>query len=193
MSKIENSGEMTSYFAADVFVDNTIWVKNYQAATQYALNITIKDHFEITSNIKTDFAAVVAAQSFFSLLANMQKHFLVVNNTAVSGSAYHFVRNIFWSICHAHWEAGLGCSVVPNMLIKCVNWISTVKVWHPNFYMLARFTSWKFSSLCTYLMKAIHKHLPVVIRKKLYNKDYSGMLCLLYSKVKFLDHAFTYV
>ncbi|KAG9286903.1 hypothetical protein G9A89_012453 [Geosiphon pyriformis] len=39
MDRIENGSEMTFYFTADGFVDNMIWVENYQTAIQYALNI----------------------------------------------------------------------------------------------------------------------------------------------------------
>ncbi|KAG9285685.1 hypothetical protein G9A89_002252 [Geosiphon pyriformis] len=40
-------------------------------------------------------------------------------------------------------------------------------------------------------MKAVHRHLPVAVRKRLYDKGYSGVLCLLCDEVKFFDHAFT--
>ncbi|KAG9291920.1 hypothetical protein G9A89_004858 [Geosiphon pyriformis] len=42
-------------------------------------------------------------------------------------------------------------------------------------------------------MKAVHRRLPVAVRKKLYNKCYPGVLCLLCSSVEFPDHAFTCV
>ncbi|KAG9296257.1 hypothetical protein G9A89_014849 [Geosiphon pyriformis] len=37
--RIEGSSDLTSYFSAGAFVDDTIWVGNCQASTQYALNI----------------------------------------------------------------------------------------------------------------------------------------------------------
>ncbi|KAG9300595.1 hypothetical protein G9A89_005195 [Geosiphon pyriformis] len=40
-------------------------------------------------------------------------------------------------------------------------------------------------------MKAVHRRLPVAVRKRLYNKYYPGVLCLLCSSVKFSDHSFT--
>ncbi|KAG9303766.1 hypothetical protein G9A89_018663 [Geosiphon pyriformis] len=47
-SRIENSGGKTSYFAAGVFVDDTIWVGNCQAFTQFALDI-VSEFFEINN------------------------------------------------------------------------------------------------------------------------------------------------
>ncbi|KAG9290805.1 hypothetical protein G9A89_011768 [Geosiphon pyriformis] len=47
--------------------------------------------------------------------------------------------------------------------------------------------------LCIYIMKAVHRRLPVVVRKRLYNKHYSSVLCLFYGGVEFSDHAFTCV
>ncbi|KAG9287771.1 hypothetical protein G9A89_017366 [Geosiphon pyriformis] len=56
--------------------------------------------------------------------------------------------------------------------------------------MLAGFTNWKSLGLCMYMMKAVHRKLPVTVRKKLYDKDYSGVLCLLCGKIELLDHVF---
>ncbi|KAG9284931.1 hypothetical protein G9A89_006309 [Geosiphon pyriformis] len=39
MGRVESVGGMTFYFVAGVFVDDTIWIGNCQAFTQYALNI----------------------------------------------------------------------------------------------------------------------------------------------------------
>ncbi|KAG9302254.1 hypothetical protein G9A89_008745 [Geosiphon pyriformis] len=40
------------------------------------------------------------------------------------------------------------------------------------------------------VIDAVYKQLPVAVRKRLYNKGYPGVLCLLYGKVKFSDHVF---
>ncbi|KAG9307220.1 hypothetical protein G9A89_017048 [Geosiphon pyriformis] len=64
-------------------------------------------------------------------------------------------------------------------------------VWHPNSYMLAEFTGWKTSNLHSYLIKAVHRCLLVAVRKRLYNRGYPGILCLLCGGVEFSDHAFT--
>ncbi|KAG9305794.1 hypothetical protein G9A89_001083 [Geosiphon pyriformis] len=57
--------------------------------------------------------------------------------------------------------------------------------------MLSGFTSKKSANLHTYLMKTVYRQLPVVIRKRLYNKSYPGVLCLLYDKVELSNHIFT--
>ncbi|KAG9284951.1 hypothetical protein G9A89_009761 [Geosiphon pyriformis] len=57
--------------------------------------IKIKSYFGIAGIVKANFAAEVAVQSSFFLLVNVQKHFLVADNTAVFSSAHYFVKNIF--------------------------------------------------------------------------------------------------
>ncbi|KAG9301093.1 hypothetical protein G9A89_012476 [Geosiphon pyriformis] len=57
--------------------------------------------------------------------------------------------------------------------------------------MLAGSTSWKSSVLQSYLMKAVHHHLPVAVRKRLYNKNYSGVLCLLCREMELPNHVFS--
>ncbi|KAG9289861.1 hypothetical protein G9A89_015441 [Geosiphon pyriformis] len=42
-------------------------------------------------------------------------------------------------------------------------------------------------------MKAVHRRLPVAVRKRLYDKCYPSVLCLFCGEVKFSDHAFTCV
>ncbi|KAG9284935.1 hypothetical protein G9A89_006313 [Geosiphon pyriformis] len=145
--------------------------------------VKVKSHSGISDNVKTDLVAGEAAQSPFFLLAGVHEHYLVADNTAISGNAHLFVRNIFRSINCAYWEAGPGVGMVPVNLIGCVNWISTAKVWHPDFHILAGFTGQKTLNLCSYLIKAVYRRLPVA--------GYPGILCLLCDEVKFSDHAFT--
>ncbi|KAG9287384.1 hypothetical protein G9A89_023756 [Geosiphon pyriformis] len=59
--------------------------------------------------------------------------------------------------------------------------------------MLAGFTSRTSSTLRTYVIKAVHRRLPVAVRKRLYNKCYPSVLCLFCDKVEFSDHIFTCV
>ncbi|KAG9291853.1 hypothetical protein G9A89_012138 [Geosiphon pyriformis] len=108
---------------------------------------------------------------------SVHEHYLVAENTAISGNACHFA------------EPGVG--VISVDLVGCVDWISTMKVWHLNFYMLAKFTGQKTLNLCLYLMKAVHRCLLIAVQKKLYNKGYPGVLCLLCGEVEFSDHVFT--
>ncbi|KAG9305802.1 hypothetical protein G9A89_001091 [Geosiphon pyriformis] len=57
--------------------------------------------------------------------------------------------------------------------------------------MLSGFTSRTSAVLRIYLMKVVHKKLPVAIHKRLYDKCYPGVLCLMCSDVELLDHVFT--
>ncbi|KAG9288626.1 hypothetical protein G9A89_006727 [Geosiphon pyriformis] len=57
--------------------------------------------------------------------------------------------------------------------------------------MLAGSTSRRSLGLHMYMMKAVHQWLLVVIKKKLYDKRYPDMLCLLCGGVELPDHAFT--
>ncbi|KAG9287392.1 hypothetical protein G9A89_023764 [Geosiphon pyriformis] len=155
--------------------------------------VKVKRHSGIPGNVRADLAAGAASGSPFSLCADMRKHFLVAKGVVVSGNARHFVRNIFRSIRCACWEAGPGCDVVLDAMIGCIDWVVMAKVWHPDSHMLAGFTSRAFSSLRTYVIKAVHRRLPVAIRKRLYNKCYSSVLCLFCGKVEFSDHVFTCV
>ncbi|KAG9292902.1 hypothetical protein G9A89_016264 [Geosiphon pyriformis] len=155
--------------------------------------IKVKDHSGIPGNMEADLAAAAVSGSPFSLCANVCEHFLVVEGVAVSGNARHFVRNIFQFVCCVHWEAGPDCDMVSDAMIGCINWVVTAKVWHPDSYMLTGFTSQISLMLCTYIMKAVHRRLPVVVRKRLYNKHYPNVLCLFCGRVEFSDHAFTCV
>ncbi|KAG9304651.1 hypothetical protein G9A89_020215 [Geosiphon pyriformis] len=46
--RIENQGSLTSFLAADAFVDDTIWVSSSQAATQHILN-TVSEFFKVNN------------------------------------------------------------------------------------------------------------------------------------------------
>ncbi|KAG9285577.1 hypothetical protein G9A89_004019 [Geosiphon pyriformis] len=136
--------------------------------------VKVKGHSGISGNVRADLAAGLWG-------------------VAVSGNAHHFVRDIFRFICCAHWKAGPGCDVVPDVMIGCIDWVVTAKVWHPDSHMLAGFTSRASSLLRTYVIKAVHRRLLVAIRKRLYDKCYPSVLCLFCGKMEFSDHVFTCV
>ncbi|KAG9301931.1 hypothetical protein G9A89_020975 [Geosiphon pyriformis] len=155
--------------------------------------VKVKGHSEIPGNVRANLAAGAASRSPFSLCADVREHFLVAEGIAVSGNARHFVRNNFRSICCACWEAGPGCDVVLDVIIGCIDWVVTAKVWHPDSHMLAGFTSCTSSTLRIYVMKAVYRRLPVAVRKRLYDKCYPSVLCLFCDEVEFSDHVFTCV
>ncbi|KAG9298209.1 hypothetical protein G9A89_002697 [Geosiphon pyriformis] len=153
--------------------------------------VKVKGHFGVVGNVKANAAAGDAVFSHLFLPVGVQKCFLVAENTPVSGNTRHFVRGLYKFVCHAWWKTEPGHDVIPGVLIEAMNWDATVKIWHLDSHMLAGFTSQRSSCLHTYLMKAVHQWLPVVVRKCLYDKLYPGVLCLLCHKVELPDHVFT--
>ncbi|KAG9296645.1 hypothetical protein G9A89_002916 [Geosiphon pyriformis] len=101
--------------------------------------VKVKSHLGVPGNIKAD----------------MLEWFLVAENTAIFGNAYHFTSP--------------GYNMVPNILIKEIDWKAIMM---------------KLASIQTYLIKTVYRWLPVVVRKKLYNKGYPGVLCLLCGKIE---------
>ncbi|KAG9294179.1 hypothetical protein G9A89_021538 [Geosiphon pyriformis] len=116
----------------------------------------------------------------------------MIDGLAIFGNVQHFVHNIYHAINQALWEAGPRANVLDSSDIQCIDWKCTASVWHPDSHMLAEFTSRKSAVLCTYLMKAVHKRLPVAVQKRLYNKCYLSVLCLMCEEVEFSDYAFMY-
>ncbi|KAG9291414.1 hypothetical protein G9A89_021832 [Geosiphon pyriformis] len=72
-----------------------------------------------------------------------------------------------------------------------IDWVRTVAIWHPDLGMLSGLTSRASASLHFYFMKAVYGRLPVAVRKRLYNKNYPGILCLYCGEVEFSNHVFT--
>ncbi|KAG9284691.1 hypothetical protein G9A89_002922 [Geosiphon pyriformis] len=138
--------------------------------------VKIKGHSDVLGNVKTDVLA---------------KRFLVTEKTAISGNVCHFARDLHQSICCVYWEAGLSFDIVPNVIVKDIDWDATATIWHPDLHMFSGFTNRKSANLHTYLIKTVYKQLLVVVRKRLYNRGYPGVLCLLCGKIEFFDHAFT--
>ncbi|KAG9299259.1 hypothetical protein G9A89_013907 [Geosiphon pyriformis] len=153
--------------------------------------IKVKGHAGVLGNVKADRFVGEGACFSFVLLMRIRECFLVADDTVVSGNAHHFVKDVFRSICHACWEAGLSWDVVSADMLGDFDWAASAKVWHLDSHMLAGFTSYKSADLCTYLMKALHKRLPMVVRKRLYNKCYSDVQCLLCGKIELSDYVFT--
>ncbi|KAG9289809.1 hypothetical protein G9A89_015389 [Geosiphon pyriformis] len=91
----------------------------------------------------------------------------------------------------AREAAGSGQDVVLANMLRDFDWAAFVKIWHPDSHMLAGFTSCKSVDFHTYLIKALHKRLLIAVRKRLYNRCYSDVQCLLCGEVELLDYVFT--
>ncbi|KAG9291291.1 hypothetical protein G9A89_021793 [Geosiphon pyriformis] len=172
------SGAAAYFLALDLSVDVVVWgFMSFTMAKLQAvvlsledkdLNVSwakVKSHFRISGNVRANLAAGAASGSPFSLLANVHKHFLVAKSTA--------------SVCYAHWKAGSGYDVVPDVIVGCVDWVATAR-------------SQVFNTLLLY-DESCAQEIASDSRKRLYNRYYPGMLCLLCGGVEFSDHAFTCV
>ncbi|KAG9294845.1 hypothetical protein G9A89_008537 [Geosiphon pyriformis] len=150
--------------------------------------IKIKEHLGVLSNVRADKLAGKATFFPFSLPVGIQERFLVAEDTAVSGNTYYFVHDLFQSICHAYWKAGPGYDIVLSAIIREISWAATLK--HLDSHILSSFTSKSSANMHTYLIKAVHRQLSVAVKKRLYNVNYPGVLCLLYGEVEVFDHTF---
>ncbi|KAG9304581.1 hypothetical protein G9A89_020145 [Geosiphon pyriformis] len=136
--------------------------------------IKVKDYSGVYGNVEADTAAGAATCSRFSLSIGMREWLLIAEDLVVSDNAHHFVKNMFRSVCCMHWKTGPGHNVIQSSLIECMDWNATSR----------------FSVLQSYLIKAVHHHLPVAVRKRLYDKNYPGVLCLLCREVELPDYVF---
>ncbi|KAG9306521.1 hypothetical protein G9A89_004718 [Geosiphon pyriformis] len=155
------------------------------------LSHPVKGHSGVCGNIKADAAVGAATCSWFSLPIGVRKRLLIAESMVMSGNVHHFVRDLFRSVCQAHWEAGPDQDVIRSSLVKCMDWSAILRVWHPDSHMLTGFTNWKSSVLQSYLMKTVHHRLSVTVRKRLYNKNYPGVLCLLCREMELPNHVFS--
>ncbi|KAG9285010.1 hypothetical protein G9A89_009820 [Geosiphon pyriformis] len=130
--------------------------------------VKVKRHLDVLGNIKTDVLANETTFLSLSLPVNIRKRFLVAEKTAISDNVCHFAWDLYRLICCAHWEAGLGFNIVPNIMIKKIDWDATATIWHPDSHMLSGFTS-----------------------RKLYSRSYPDVLCLLCDEIEFSNHVFT--
>ncbi|KAG9287191.1 hypothetical protein G9A89_001599 [Geosiphon pyriformis] len=128
--------------------------------------IKVKSHANIAGNVKVDALANQTAHSGVSLPAGISDRYMVANGKVVSGNAHHFV--------------GPGQSVWSGLFGLDVDWNSTTLVWHSDSYMFSESTCRTTAALHTYFMKA-----------RLYDKAYSGILCLFCGNVELSDHVFT--
>ncbi|KAG9291347.1 hypothetical protein G9A89_003451 [Geosiphon pyriformis] len=88
-------------------------------------------------------------------------------------------------------KIGLSSKILCGFLVHNIDWIKTVAVWHLDLDMLSGLTSKTLASLHSYFMKTVYGRLPIVVKKRLYNKKYLGILCLHCDEVEFSDHVFT--
>ncbi|KAG9294261.1 hypothetical protein G9A89_021620 [Geosiphon pyriformis] len=137
----------------------------------------VKGHSGVLENKCADMIVGTASLSGWCHPPHMDEHFIVADDNIVSGNSRHF-------------EIGSGCKFLETCLLSEVDWIRFSLVWHLDLHMDTGFTSRLSSYAHTYFIKALHYHLPVVVRKRLYNRLYPSVLCLYCSEVEVSDHAF---
>ncbi|KAG9291552.1 hypothetical protein G9A89_021971 [Geosiphon pyriformis] len=128
----------------------------------------VKSHFGISENKCTDAITSTASFSDWCLPPHLDKHFLTTDSNIVFGNSRHFVRDVYHSVCHTHWEVGSGSKFLAGSLLSEVNW----------FHLSLVFISKPLADAHTYFIKALHYWLLIAVQKCLYNKLYSSVLCL---------------
>ncbi|KAG9288279.1 hypothetical protein G9A89_021310 [Geosiphon pyriformis] len=151
----------------------------------------VKEHSGVSGNEWANKLAKTAALSGWHLPHSVNECYLRGGGAAISSNSRHFVRDVFRSVHCAHWEISCGTGVVAGSLCTNIDWFKLLLVWHPDSHMAAGFTSKWTAGFRTYFMKALHHQLPVVVRKQLYNKHYSSVVCLFCGDVEVSDHAFS--
>ncbi|KAG9292895.1 hypothetical protein G9A89_016257 [Geosiphon pyriformis] len=141
--------------------------------SQAALDVCVKRHSGVLNNVCVDVLACTFAYSSLLLPTNVHEHFMMANGMSIS-------------------EIGPGSKILGGFSVCNIDWVRTMAVWHLNLGMLSGSISKNSAGLCSYFMKAVYDKLPVAVRKKLYDKNYPGVLCLHCEKVEFSDHVFTY-
>ncbi|KAG9300150.1 hypothetical protein G9A89_010560 [Geosiphon pyriformis] len=138
----------------------------------------VKGHSGVLGNDCADSIADAAAFSNWFLSSCVAERFLLVGGSIVSGNSRHFVRDVFCSVCWVCWEVGFSSGFLAGDLCSDVDWLAS-----------SRHTA----DIRTYFMKALHYRLPVAVRKCVYDKCYSSVLCLYCGEVEVSDHVFSCV
>ncbi|KAG9289727.1 hypothetical protein G9A89_014462 [Geosiphon pyriformis] len=176
---------------------NCCWVEHCHIANViYHKNldinwIKVKGHSRVSGNVRADALAKNAALSAWHLPHLVSERFLKAGIDTVSGNSRHFVRNVFRSIHRVYWEIGSGSQIVLGCMCANIDWLRFSLVWHSDSHMVAGFTSTQTAGFRTYFMKALHHRLPVAVRKRLYDRIYSSVVCLFCDEVEVLDHVFS--
>ncbi|KAG9303195.1 hypothetical protein G9A89_000730 [Geosiphon pyriformis] len=176
---------------------NSCWMEHHHIASLVhakRLDVSwckIKRHSGVVGNDRANDLAGRTAFSDFVLPPWLNEQFILAGSSLVSGNSRHFVCDIYRSIHHSRWSFSSDNRVVAGELLTDINWRRSSSVWHPDSHMAVGFTSIQTTGLRMYFMKALYYRLPVTIRKHLYDRSYSSVVCLFCESVEVLDHVFS--
>ncbi|KAG9285566.1 hypothetical protein G9A89_006554 [Geosiphon pyriformis] len=167
-------------------IQNVIHSKNLRVSWH-----KVKGYSSVSGNDHADSIADAVFLSSWYLSLCIDGHFLLADSGVVFGNSRHFVRDVYYAVCHAYWKVGSGSGFLASNLCSDVDWLSFSRVWYPNLNMATGFISRLTADTHTYLMKTLHYQLPVAVQKHIYDKYYTSVLCLYCGEVEISDHVFS--
>ncbi|KAG9290827.1 hypothetical protein G9A89_010976 [Geosiphon pyriformis] len=140
--------------------------------------LKVKGHSGILDNEHANWLADLVTSSRLVLSANVKENFLMADGKIISDNARCFTRLTNNTVRRFQWEFGSGLSVVDPLRVGNINWVCIALVWHPDSHMSTGYISRTTTSLHTYLMKALHRKLPIAVKKHLYDQSYPSVFCV---------------
>ncbi|KAG9305670.1 hypothetical protein G9A89_022592 [Geosiphon pyriformis] len=152
----------------------------------------VKSHSGVVGNEYANFYTDAAVASKFFLPLVVPYRFLRIEDRPVSRNACHIAKKLFNAVHSVGWKAKCVGSFVSTGLCDHFDKIKTFCVWHSDGKIKSDYTNSASVTLWSYLMKALHYHLPVAKRKRLYNLRYPSIVCIWCGLVEDSDHVFSY-
>ncbi|KAG9290240.1 hypothetical protein G9A89_022216 [Geosiphon pyriformis] len=165
----------------------------HQAISNKNLSVTwrkVKRHSDVIENKHVDFFANMVTLSKSVLFLSIPCCFLSVENRSVSGNTRYFFRNLFKAINFVSWEFKFGADIVDIGFAGNINSSKSFSVWHLDGGICSGYIGLFSAFLRFYLMKFLHCHLPVAVRKRLYDLKYPNMVCIKCGMIENSDHLF---
>ncbi|KAG9290584.1 hypothetical protein G9A89_020954 [Geosiphon pyriformis] len=117
----------------------------------------------------------------------------IANATSFSGWYFSLCVSEHFLLADGGVKISSGSKFLDGNLHSNVNWLCFSRVWHPDLHIATGFTSRLTADTQTYFMKTLYHQLSMAVRKHIYNKCYSSVLCLYCGKIEMSDHVFSCV